>query len=74
MSLLHKGDKGYDAKLAYNREYRRTKYGKVLLEVKHEVKDGWSEQAKAEGKTLRGFIRDCIEEHMERVKKEEEQA
>lgn len=64
MSIVHKGDPGYEKKRAREREYRRTMYAKVLLEVKPETKERWAKQAEAEGKTIRGFIKDCIEEHI----------
>lgn len=70
MSVCHKGDPGYERKRAREREYRRTKYSKVLLEVFPEVKERWARQAEAEDKTIRGFIKDCIDEHIARWEEE----
>ena len=70
MSVVRKGDPRYDKKRAYDREYRRTRYAKVLVEVFPEVKERWIKQAEREEKSIRALIRDSIDEHITRWEEE----
>jgi hypothetical protein len=48
-------------KAEYDRKYLKEHYERVVLELKPETKRSWVEQAKTEGKSLTGFIREAVE-------------
>lgn len=51
-------------KMEYIKGYSKQMYGRLCVAVPKEMLQSWKDKAKSEGKSLRGFIIDCVSEHI----------
>lgn len=51
-------------KMEYIKGYAKQTYSRLSVDLPKEDLKAWKERAKAEGKSMRAFLIDCVSEHI----------